>query len=90
MASCASARVPGEVAVAISPNAAVMAVCAAWQDMEGVVCASLCVEASEIILFSKAIRKTEDEGRLNCIQFQSPARAWSFCDAAPQTLRRRR
>ena len=48
MASCASARFAEVVAVAISPLAPVMAICAALEDIaEGVVCASLCVEASE-------------------------------------------
>ena len=48
MASCASARLAGVVTVAISPSGSVMAVCAASKDIaEGVVRASLCVEASE-------------------------------------------
>ena len=52
MASCTSAGLAGVVTVAISLNVAVMAVCAAWEDIaEGVVCASLCVEASKKSVF---------------------------------------
>ena len=48
MASCASARLAEVVTVAIVSFVAVMAVCAASESIaEGVVRASLCVEASE-------------------------------------------
>jgi|AntAceMinimDraft_12_1070368.scaffolds.fasta_scaffold50322_1 hypothetical protein len=48
MAPCATARLAGVVAVVLSPLASVITVFAASEDIaEGVVCASLCVEASE-------------------------------------------
>ena len=53
MASCASARLAEVVTVAIVSFVAVMAVCAASESIaEGVVRASLCVEASERALYS--------------------------------------
>ena len=48
MAPCATARLAGVVAVVLSPLASVITVFAASEDIaEGVVCASLCFEASQ-------------------------------------------
>ena len=48
MASCASARLAGVPTAAIVPFTKVSALCGASEDIaEGVVCASLCFEASQ-------------------------------------------